>query len=114
MIVSLVLFLGSSASGQEKKETSPKTPAAPYPIPPDAVQQANPVKPTTESLAEGKKWFGYDCAMCHGKGGDGKGDVAADMKLKVSDYFARRRWNVSRHFLAVSNSENLLPSCSIR
>ena len=24
--------------------------------------------------------------MCHGKDGDGKGDVGADMKLKVSDF----------------------------
>jgi mono/diheme cytochrome c family protein len=24
--------------------------------------------------------------MCHGKDGDGKGDIAADMKLKVTDF----------------------------
>jgi mono/diheme cytochrome c family protein len=50
------------------------------------VHQANPVKPTPESIAQGKKWYGYDCAMCHGKDGDGKGNVGADMELKVSDF----------------------------
>ena len=30
------------------------------------------------------------------------------------DYYECRRRNVSRHFFAVSNSENLLPSCSTR
>jgi mono/diheme cytochrome c family protein len=30
--------------------------------------------------------YGFDCAMCHGKGGDGKGDVAADMHLNLRDY----------------------------
>lgn len=85
LVVSPLLLLGFSPAQQEK--TSPKTvPAAPYVIPADAVHQANPVKPTPESLAQGKKWYGYDCAMCHGTDGDGKGGVANDMKLKVSDF----------------------------
>jgi len=46
----------------------------------------NPVKPTPEGLAHAKKVYGYDCAMCHGEKGDGKGDVVADMKLKMKDY----------------------------
>ena len=33
-----------------------------------------------------KKTYAIDCAMCHGKAGDGKGDVGAEMKLKVSDF----------------------------
>jgi mono/diheme cytochrome c family protein len=55
-------------------------------IPVDATQKPNPVKPTAESLARGKRQFGYDCAMCHGKAGDGNGDVAADLKLKMKDH----------------------------
>src|SRR6516162_9007850 len=41
----------------------------------------NPVKPTAESLAQGKKYYGYDCAMCHGTTGNGKGDVEPGEKL---------------------------------
>ena len=49
---------------------------------PDAVaRMVNPVKPTAESLAQGKKYYGYDCAMCHGKTGDGKGEVDPGDKL---------------------------------
>ena len=55
-------------------------------IPVDAAQKTNPIKPTAESLARGKRQFGYDCAMCHGKAGDGTGDVAADMKLKMKNH----------------------------
>ncbi len=51
-----------------------------------AAAQVNPVKATPESLAQGKKYYGYDCAMCHGENGDGKGDVAVDEKLKLKDY----------------------------
>jgi mono/diheme cytochrome c family protein len=44
------------------------------------------VKPTAESQARAKKMYGWDCAMCHGDNGDGKGDVAADQKLPMRDY----------------------------
>jgi len=39
----------------------------------------------SESLAKGKKLYGFDCAMCHGESGDGKGDMATDMK-DVTDF----------------------------
>jgi mono/diheme cytochrome c family protein len=86
LIFSALWFFGFSASVQEGPTPPKPAPAAPYTIPVDAVRQANPVKPTPESIAEGKKWYGYDCAMCHGKGGDGKGEVGTDMKVKVSDF----------------------------
>jgi len=75
LIVSLLLVVGFCAQAQETKQP-PKAPVAPpYTIPEEAVHQANPVKATPESIAHGKKWYGYDCAMCHGKDGDGKGEV---------------------------------------
>jgi mono/diheme cytochrome c family protein len=46
----------------------------------------NPVKPTPESLARAKKIYGYDCAICHGANGDGKGDAVTDMKLTMKNY----------------------------
>jgi hypothetical protein len=56
MIISLLLLLRSSAAGQQG-QSCPKTPSlAPYTIPPEAVRLANPVKPTPESIAQGKKW----------------------------------------------------------
>jgi mono/diheme cytochrome c family protein len=86
LTISLLLLLEFSAPAQQG-QTPPKTaPVAPDVIPADAARRANPVKPTPESIEKGKKWWGYDCAMCHGKDGDGKGDIAADMKLKVTDF----------------------------
>lgn len=55
-------------------------------IPPDVAKEPNPVKPTAASIAEGKQMYGYDCAMCHGADGNGKGDLAADMKLTLKDF----------------------------
>jgi mono/diheme cytochrome c family protein len=55
-------------------------------IPAEAVHQTNPIKPTAESLAQGKKYYGYDCAMCHGENGNGKGEVATSEKMKLGDW----------------------------
>jgi mono/diheme cytochrome c family protein len=62
-----------------------KPPASEYKIPPEAAAKVNPVRPTAESLAKGKKMYAIDCAMCHGEKGDGKGDMASDIK-NVTDF----------------------------
>jgi mono/diheme cytochrome c family protein len=72
-----------SAQNQPPQKVTPPAYAA---IPADAAKQANPVKPSPESLARAGKWWKLDCAMCHGKDGDGKGSLAADMKLKIADF----------------------------
>ncbi len=73
IVIVLVLWAQNPAAGQDNK------------VPPEAAAKQNPVKPTSESLAKGKKLYGYDCAMCHGEKGDGKGDMASDMK-NVTDF----------------------------
>ena len=60
-------------------------PAAPAPAA-AAADAVNPVKPTAESQAKAKKVYSYDCAMCHGETGNGKGDLVADMQLTLKDY----------------------------
>ncbi|HXJ14752.1 MAG TPA: cytochrome c [Candidatus Limnocylindrales bacterium] len=52
----------------------------------DAAKKENPVKSSPSSLASGKKKYGQDCAMCHGKEGAGDGDLAEDMHLKLRDF----------------------------
>ncbi len=65
--------------------TATKTPSYSA-IPVEAAKQANPVKSSPESLERARKWWGLDCAMCHGTAGDGKGDIARDMKLQIADF----------------------------
>lgn len=83
LLVPILAFLAWAQQAQ-----TPPKPEAPaqHPIPVEAARQPNPVKATPESLALGKRMYVYDCAMCHGTKGDGKGDVAADMKTKVADF----------------------------
>jgi len=82
----LVVAAGLSQETQEKKETVPAQAPANLLIPLDEVKRENPVKPTEASLADGKKLFGYQCAMCHGDKGDGKTELAESMKLTMKDY----------------------------
>lgn len=86
LILSALVFLEFSAWAQQGQAAPKAEPSAQYTVPVEAVRKANPVKPTAESIARGKKLYGYDCAMCHGKDGYGKGDVAEDMKLKIGDF----------------------------
>lgn len=82
VVPALVFFVAVSSSQQPASTPAPAQPA----MPSDAKTMANPVKPTPESLAHAKKMYGYDCAMCHGATGNGKGDLAGDMKLQLRDY----------------------------
>jgi mono/diheme cytochrome c family protein len=84
VLLSLLLFAPSPQQPAAPPATPP-VPAAPA-IPPEAIHMVNPVKPTAESQAHVKKIYGYDCAMCHGANGNGKGDVVADLKLTLKDY----------------------------
>ncbi len=78
ILPALLLFAGA-----------PQQPAAPpaksTTIPAEAAHMVNPVKPTPESQAHAKKMYGYDCAMCHGANGNGKGDIP-DLKTPPKDY----------------------------
>ncbi len=55
-------------------------------IPDEAAKEPNPVKATPESIERAKKWWNMDCATCHGKTGDGKGETAVETKLTIPDF----------------------------
>jgi mono/diheme cytochrome c family protein len=82
---------------QEKKEepqgsgAASSTAAAPsspheFAISPEEAARKNPVRFTDASVERGKKFFKTQCALCHGEKGDGKGDLATEMKLTLPDF----------------------------
>jgi mono/diheme cytochrome c family protein len=73
---------------QAQQAATPAPAAAPTasPVPLEAVNKVNPVKPSPESLARAKKIYGYECALCHGDDGGGTGDLAKNMKAKMPDF----------------------------
>jgi mono/diheme cytochrome c family protein len=83
---------------------------------PDAVaKMVNPVKPTAESLAQGKKYYGYDCAMCHGATGDGKGEVDTGQKLPdFTNASAMKEITDGQMFCSLKTGKGHMPLENIR
>ena len=81
--------LASAKPGTTQTQEKPKdSQAAPddYKISQADIDKKNPVKPSPEGQAAARKLYGYDCAMCHGDKGDGKGDVVESMKLTMHNW----------------------------
>lgn len=85
VLPALFLVVPAVSAQQTPPTPAPKTPSYTS-IPVEAAKAQNPVKSSPESIARAKKWWTIDCAMCHGKDGDGKGETAQDMKLAVADF----------------------------
>ena len=90
VLATTAIFLAISAGASQQKPDAAKPkdsrPPEGYSIPAEDAQRTNPVKPTEGSIAAGGKFYSSQCAMCHGKDGDGKGDLAVQLELKMRDY----------------------------
>jgi mono/diheme cytochrome c family protein len=85
-ILSLMLFVSFGVLSAKQGSIQEKPDTTDYKITPEDIAKKNPVAPTPGGLAEARKLFGYHCAMCHGASGDGKGDLAIEMKLELHDW----------------------------
>lgn len=85
-------------------------PVADAPIPAADAAKVNPVKATPASLAQARKVYGYDCAMCHGANGNGKGELAATMNLKdYTDPAALRARTDGELYYIILNGRGQMP-----
>ena len=94
----------------------PQQPAA-APDPAAAAAEAaalvNPVTPTPESQAHAKQMYGIDCAICHGEKGNGKGELVADMQLKMRDFTdptALKDMTDGQLFTIIKNGQGKMPA----
>ncbi|TAM78862.1 MAG: cytochrome c [Acidobacteria bacterium] len=78
---------------QQTQTAGPSTAASPaktapheFVISPEQKARKNPEKFTEESTEKGKSLYMTQCAMCHGKTGDGKGDLAEVMHVSPPDF----------------------------
>ena len=101
--LAFLLFLLTLAPHQQPTADAPK-PAVDAPIPAADIAKVNPVKATPASLAKARKMYGYDCAMCHGATGNGKGELGASMNLKdYTDPAALRDLTDGQLFYIIQN-----------
>jgi mono/diheme cytochrome c family protein len=86
LIASFSIAGGARNMAREKLFAFQAAAADAYKPSQEDLDKKNPVKPTPEALSSAKKLFGYDCSMCHGAKGDGSGDLAESMKLKMNNW----------------------------
>ena len=60
--------------------------AAYFGVPANISAETNPVNPTPAQLYMSKKMYSYDCAMCHGADGNGKGNMASSLKTPLKNW----------------------------
>jgi len=64
-----------------------ETPSVDFKIPPQEVSRENPVNPTAAVIADGNQiYLKLDCAVCHGKNGNGKGFMAGASRYDCRDW----------------------------
>ena len=85
-LIPVLILLVPVLSAQKPQPASPEKTAAIAVVPAEAAKVPNPVKSSPESLARAAKWWTIDCAMCHGKEGNGKGETGQAMKLTIPDF----------------------------
>jgi mono/diheme cytochrome c family protein len=84
--LSALALLGIAGFAQDKKNAEERRAPAEQKSTPEDASRKNPVEVSPASIAEGKRWYGIECSMCHGKEGDGKGDLAQEMKWNLPDW----------------------------
>jgi mono/diheme cytochrome c family protein len=113
LVLSGFLLASLGISSARQNATQEKTNSAEPTMTPEDVAKKNPIAPTPEGLAEARKFFGYSCAMCHGKTGDGKGDLAIEMKLELHDWHdvsSIEKMTDGELFWIITNGKGKMPS----
>ena len=106
-VLVIVIVISFFSAAQETK-TAPKTALSPVPV--KAAREPNPVKSTPESIAEGKKIYGFDCTQCHGASGDGKTDVSKDLKVPdLTDHALLKARTDGELFYILKNGHGDMP-----
>ncbi len=75
-VVLLAVLAGVTVASRDLVAAANAPPAA-------AMATANPVEPTAESLASGRRLYQANCSSCHGPEGTGDGPTAAERQMRL-------------------------------
>jgi mono/diheme cytochrome c family protein len=107
----LVVVVMAAISGCEKKPAPTD-----YKISAADSSKTNPLGVDAATVASGKKLYhGSDCAICHGREGDGKGVLAKDISLNIhnwKDLGIQKQFSDGDLFYILKNGKNMMPGYS--
>jgi mono/diheme cytochrome c family protein len=104
LLVSSLVCVSSGVKAQDKPSD--------FKVPAEDASRKNPVAVGAEAIAQGKQRYAIDCAVCHGTGGDGKGDVVDVLKLKLPDWHdpnALKDFSDGELFYIISKGKDPMP-----
>lgn len=80
--------------------------------PESAKKLKNPIKPTKDSIQNGKEIYEKKCALCHGDKGDGKGPAAAGLNPKPTNFQDShgQKMTDGEHFWKITTGRGAMPS----
>jgi mono/diheme cytochrome c family protein len=112
-VVSLNLFALQEPKPEEKKSQEVMPVPAPYRIPEEDAKKPNPIKPTAGAVAEGRRLYDSQCAMCHGETGDGKGELAVSLVLTTTKDWTQpdtlKEWTDGQLFYVMDKGKRHMP-----
>ena len=80
LLALLALLACTAPAGCQKNSAS-------FTIPPEDAQRKNPIEATPAEVEQGRRLYtSSDCAICHGKDGDGKGVLAKDISMNTHNW----------------------------
>jgi mono/diheme cytochrome c family protein len=85
-------------------EAVKKSARVPLDVPAADKNRKNPEVSNADATAFGKKLFSSQCVMCHGKGGDGSGDLAMKLGMPVPDFTSaaeQKEWTDGEMFYVI-------------
>lgn len=103
-LIFVLVCLGSGLKAQDKPSD--------FKVPAEDASRKNPISASAGAIAEGKKRYGIDCAVCHGTEGDGKGDVVDVLKLTLEDWHgpaALKDFTDGELFYIISKGKDPMP-----
>ncbi len=113
----LLLGIPALAMAQEQGQQPPPPPTTqptkPIVIPEAEKNRKNPTPNIPEAIESGRALFSSQCAMCHGEKGNGKGDLAARLKLAVpnlTDPKVQRKRTDGELFYILSKGHGEMPA----
>ena len=95
--------------------TIPRGALVPYPFGAadtlEAMAMLNPLPPSAEVLAVGKKYFNIYCIVCHGPRGAGDGYIVPKLPKPPELYSVKvRTWTDGRIYHVITNGQGNMPS----
>lgn len=109
-LVPSLLLLAPLLAWAQAAKSAPSTSYTYSPIPVTDARRPNPVKSTPESIAEGKKIYGYDCVQCHGASGDGKTEAAKNIRIPdLTDPAVLKNRTDGELFYVIKNGRGEMP-----